>query len=294
VEWQWDKAGQWHAYSSAESFDIERYFLTYQKFQDAGRSDLFRAEVRLGGRAMGKFDFRDSTCQVGQSAPKRTQRIVKSQDWLSNLYFYNIFKDILKKQGGVDVTAKAEEMFEFRYNQDFRSIVDDGRKMTRGGEEYKLPFGWKRFSVNVKDEYDDGDNAWLREDDSGWAVAYHGTSGDGLGGILMSGFRVGPRQKFAATAGSGIYCTPLIDIAQHYSAPSMLDGHSCQIVLQLRVRPASIRRITDPKLDWMERQYWVLDPSDIRAYGVLIRELAQKDYVTPIQRAYNDRAKGIK
>ena len=46
-----------------------------------------------------------------------------------------------------------------------------------------------------------GDNGWLREDESGWAVAYHGTSKEGLGGILCAGFRVGERQKFAKDTG---------------------------------------------------------------------------------------------
>merc|ERR1712048_1190239 len=166
---------------------------------------------------------------------------------------------------------------------DFRGMKHDAtKKLSRGGQPYELPIGWKRFAVNVKGHYDEGDNHWLREDETGWAVAYHGTAKDSLPGILCTGFRVGDRQKFEKNTGAGIYCTPWIDVAQHYSKPQKLEGHSVQIVLQLRVKPDAIRHITDSKAVAFEKKYWVInDPQYIRAYGVLIREFDLENYVPP-------------
>jgi len=228
-------------------------------------------------------DFSAMTCKVGTGRPRRLRREVKEQGWLSNLFFFDAFKAALSS-AGVDVESQAEEMFDFRYNQDFRDTSDDGRKMTRGGQEYKLPFGWKRFSVHVKGQYDGGDNSWLKDDESGWAVAYHGTSKDSLPGILGSGFKVGARQKFADKVGAGVYCTPWIDVAQHYSKPQKVNGRYVQIVLQLRVKPVGIKKVAEatPSAHEFEKKYWVINEGDhIRAYGVLIREFPLKDYIPP-------------
>lgn len=292
-DWKWEKGqNDFHSYPLAEAYELDRYFRAYCQAKTRGDDLLCLAKVRLM-RKDAQVNFLTMSCSVGDGRPKNLKREVNSS-WLSNRYFFDTFAQALKASG-VTVETKPEDIFDFRFNQDFLTMKDDGRKMSRGGQDYLLPFGWKRFAVNVKGEYDDGDNGWLREDENGWAVAYHGTSGQALPNILAAGFRVGPRQKFADTTGAGIYTTPNIDIAQHYSAPKRRDGHSCQIVLQLRVRPSAIKPITDPSVDWMERQYWVINnPDDIRAYGVLLRELDEKDHVSPLQRAMNDRAKGIR
>merc|ERR1711971_859390 len=272
-----------------ESLELDRYYQVFQNAKARGDEELCLATVRLMKHEV-VVNFNAMTCTLNNGQPKALKRQVKTT-WLSNKYFFDTFKAALQ-ESGVTVESNPEDMFDFRFNQDFLTMKDDGRVMKRGGQNYLLPFGWKRFAVNVKGEYDDGDNGWLREDEHGWAVAYHGTSGQALPSILSAGFRVGPRQKFAKTTGAGIYTTPNIDIAQHYSRPQKRDGHSCQIILQLRVRPSAIKWITNG--EFMERQYWVInDPDDIRAYGVLLRELDEKDFVTPIQRAMNDRAAGI-
>jgi len=235
------------------------------------------------------------TCQAGGGRPRRLDRQLKSAGLLSNRYFFEAFKAALALSG-VSVENKPEEMFDFIFNQDFTQMRDDGRPLLRGGQPYTLPVGWKRFAVSVKGLYDNGDNSWLKEDDSGWAVAYHGTAGDSLPGILCAGFRVGDRQKFEKETGAGIYCTPWIDVAQHYSKPKMLEGHSVQVVLQLRVRPSAIKLITDPKATEFERKYWVINnPDDIRAYGVLIREFGLLDWIPPEAKVYgNDHPAVIK
>jgi len=234
----------------------------------------------------GVVDFAAMTCQVGTGRARALKRQLTEVGWLSNLYFYEAFKAALEASG-VRVETHAQDTFDFRFNQDFRDMKDDGRKMTRGGQVYELPIGWKRFAVKVKGSYDNGDNAWLREDESGWAVAYHGTAGESLPGILSSGFHVGDRQKFKGETGAGVYCTPWIDVAQHYSKPKELKGHYVQIVLQLRVKPSAIRHVTDSAATAFERKYWVInDPDHIRAYGVLIREFALTDYIPPEAMVY--------
>mmetsp|Transcript_83943 Transcript_83943/g.271239 ORF Transcript_83943/g.271239 Transcript_83943/m.271239 type:complete len:421 (-) Transcript_83943:48-1310(-) len=280
-EWAFElDAGKWKAYPLQESLELDRYWQVFQRRRSSEGSWPQLASVRLMKRE-GVVDFVEMTCQVGGGRPRKLQRNIHDPGWLSNTFFFQAFKDALKR-AGVSVESSAEEMFVFQFNQDFRGMRDDGRQLVRGGQRYELPIGWKRFAVNVKGQYDDGNNDWLREDETGWAVAYHGTSGDSLPGILCSGFHVGDRQKFEKDTGAGIYCTQWIDVAQHYSKPQRLEGHWVQIVLQLRVKPSAIRPVTDAKATDFERKYWVVnDPSEIRAYGVLIREFSLAEYIPP-------------
>lgn len=230
------------------------------------------------------IDFANMTASVGGSRPRPVRRLVKTADWLNNSFFFEAFKDALHS-GGIKVESSPEEMFSFAFNQDFRGMRDDGRELLRGGQVYKLPVGWKRFAVNVKGQYDDGHNQWLREDETGWAVAYHGTAKESLPGILSTGFRVGEGQKFEKETGAGIYCAPSAEVAQHYSRPREWHGRTVQIVLQLRVRPSAIRKVTTGT-DF-EKNYWVInDPNDMRAYGVLIRELPLDEYVSAFEAVY--------
>mmetsp|Transcript_115928 Transcript_115928/g.322816 ORF Transcript_115928/g.322816 Transcript_115928/m.322816 type:complete len:381 (+) Transcript_115928:79-1221(+) len=282
-DWMFElEPGKWKSYPLEESIELDRYWSVYSEAQWSGKPSPrpYLAKVHLMKRD-GLVDFVKMTCQVGGGRPRSLKREVRESDWLSSAYFFEAFKAALKS-AGVQVENTPEQMFDFRFNQDFRGLQDDGRKLFRGGEPYELPLGWKRFAVNVKGQYDKGDNSWLKEDDTGWAVAYHGTAKDSLPGILCMGFRVGDRQKFAKETGAGVYCTPWIEVAQHYSKPQRHDGHTVQIVLQLRVRPSAIRHITDPKATDFERKYWVVNrPEDIRAYGVLVRELPLSHYVPP-------------
>jgi len=260
---------------------LERYWKVFDAATQAGASeDNFPhlAKLRLM-RKEARVNFKAQTCQVGDGRPRPLMREVKEASWLTNAYLFRAFKAALERSG-VEVSSAPEDMFDFRYNQDFRKLKDDGRELSRGGKPYKLPAGWMRFAVNVKGQF--SDNQWLREDETGWAVAYHGTSGTSLPGILHSGFNVGSRQKFAKETGAGVYTSPLIDVAQHYCKPQLVDGHYVQIVLQIRVKPSAIRPVSDPKATEFERKYWVINDSEcLRPYGVLIRELSLKDYIPP-------------
>eukprot|EP00933_Yihiella_yeosuensis_P055331 TRINITY_DN5406_c0_g2_i1.p2 TRINITY_DN5406_c0_g2~~TRINITY_DN5406_c0_g2_i1.p2 ORF type:complete len:382 (-),score=77.70 TRINITY_DN5406_c0_g2_i1:296-1441(-) len=280
-DWQFEHEGsQWRSYKPEDSIEIDRYYQVYQQDQGARGT---QAQVQVMKKDA-TVDFARMTIKVGHGRPRRVQRKEKAADWLNNQFFFDAFKDALST-AGVKVESSPEEMFSFAFNQDFRNMRDDGRKMTRGGQDYKLPIGWKRFAVNVKGQFDDGNNRWLREDDSGWAVAYHGTAKESLPGILSTGFQLGKGQKFEKETGAGIYCTPLVDVAQHYSLPRPWQGRYVQIVLQLRVKPETIRPVTTGT-DF-EKQYWVInEPEDMRPYGVLIRELPLNEYVSALEAVY--------
>mmetsp|Transcript_87220 Transcript_87220/g.260189 ORF Transcript_87220/g.260189 Transcript_87220/m.260189 type:complete len:397 (+) Transcript_87220:69-1259(+) len=280
-DWRFElEPGKWRSYPLEESIELDRYWEVYVRMRKGGSRALQKAKLQLMRRE-GTVNFADLTCQVGGGRPRSLRREEVRSDWLSNTYFFEAFTAALRS-AGVSVDSDPEDMFDFRYNQDFRKVSDDGRKLFRGGQPYELPIGWKRFAVNVKGQYDSGDNGWLKEDDSGWAVAYHGTAKDSLPGILCTGFRVGSRQKFEKETGAGVYCTPWINVAQHYSKPQVHRGHTVQMVLQLRVKPSAIRLIADKKATAFEKKYWVVNnPQDIRAYGVLIREQKLQDWVPP-------------
>lgn len=219
---------------------------------------------------------------------------VDKKDWLTNEYFFKAFTEVLKSQGGFGVSSKADEIFDFRYNQDWREFKKDGvhEVLTRGGEEYRVPVGWKKFAVRVSGKYDKSDDSWLGLDGrpGEWAVAYHGTKHNCLPGILMSGFQVGGRQVFADEqavggdkAGVGIYCSPNIDnVAAHenYATPATSNGHTAQFVMQCRVRPGAIKKLAKQgvcglRVPW--DQIWVVnEPADIRPYAVLVRGTASE------------------
>merc|ERR1719362_61163 len=279
-EWAFElEAGKWRKYAVEDSMVLERYWKVFDAATQAGASGdqaPHLAKLRLM-RKDALVDVSSVTCQVGDGRPRPLKRELNEAGWLTNAYFFRAFKAALERSG-VDVSSAPEDMFDFRYNQDFRNVKDDGRELIRGGMPYQLPTGWMRFAVNVNGQF--SDNLWLREDETGWAVAYHGTSGSSLPGILNSGFRLGSGQKFTKDCGQGVYCSPLVDVAQHYSKPQLIDGHYVQIVLQIRVKPSAIRPVQDPKATEFERKYWVINDSEcLRPYGVLIREISLQDYI---------------
>lgn len=278
VDWKWQIAkdrGEWRTYANHESIEIDRYYQAYLKQDPSLGPVRSLAKTKVGGKQV-TVDFLNNTVQVeGASVARSIERQLRPNDWLTNKYFFDSFIACLRN-ARIDVSGSDPEvMFDFRYSQDFRTIKDSGKKLSRGGHEYTIPCGWKRFAVNVKGRFDNGNNNWLREDNSGWAVAYHGTEGKNLPGILSTGFRVGPRQKFEKTVGSGVYCTYDLDLASKYAPWNKLSGdsaHETQMVLQMRVKPDAIRTI-EGKVDFeYEKKYWVInDPANMRAYGVLIR-----------------------
>lgn len=284
-DWRFElDKGKWRSYRPEDSIELDRYWKVFVAAKDKEGCAPHIAKLRVMKKDV-EVDFSAMTCRMGSGLPRAVERHIVDPGWLTNSYFCKAFMDALGSAAMGSETL-VEDTFDFRFNQDFSEVKDDGRELFRGGERYLLPVGWKRFSVKVHGKYDDGDNSWLKEDESGWAVCYHGTSESSLPGILSTGFKAGPGQKFSAETGTGIYCTPWIDVAQHYSEPKPVDGHCVQVVLQLRVRPSAIKKVTKAPTE-IENKYWVInDPKDIRAYGVLIRELAISDFEPALLKVY--------
>jgi hypothetical protein len=252
---------QWKDFSPEDSVDIDRYYKAYEQNSEKYACNIKKTKTDT------VIDFQTMTQFVkGISCKIRRTEVV--EDWLNNAVFFEVFCATLKRCG-VSVESDPLEMFDFSRNQDFRNLKDDGTLLKRGGRDYKIPCGWKRVAVKSLGKYDN--NAWLRDGDGGWAVAYHGTNEHGLAGVLSTGFQVGSRQKFQSEVGKGIYCTYDINVAAHYSKPISHEGEDLTVVLQLRVRPEAIKEVKTGKTK-MEKKYWVVnDPKDVRAYGVLIR-----------------------
>ena len=156
------------------------------------------------------------------------------------------------------------------YNYDFTNERDDGKVYIRGGEIYHRPYGWYRHAVKVLDKYED--NTWLGERGTRtastageWPVSYHGTTKEAAEGIASEGFdeKCGRRHKY----GPGIYSTPDLSIAERdYAIPFTNNGKQYKIVFQNRVNPANLYKA-------YEDQYWIVSDSNIRPYGILLKEI---------------------
>lgn len=196
------------------------------------------------------------------------------------IFFFRAFTKAMN-DAGHEVKAEANDIFDFRFNQDFRG-KPEGDAAVRGGVEYREPSGWKKFATRVKGTFDNGNNDWLCLDGrpNEWAIAYHGTKFATMPGILSTGLTVGERQAYkdfkdartGSKIGCGIYCTPNVNTAAEYSPSVEIDGKKMQFVMQCRVRPEAIKRIHE-EVGRESGAYWLInEPSDIRPYGVLARE----------------------
>eukprot|EP00931_Biecheleriopsis_adriatica_P047085 TRINITY_DN27113_c0_g1_i2.p1 TRINITY_DN27113_c0_g1~~TRINITY_DN27113_c0_g1_i2.p1 ORF type:complete len:863 (-),score=132.18 TRINITY_DN27113_c0_g1_i2:107-2695(-) len=232
----------------------------------------------------------------------KVEQLGGPDDWLTNAFFFRAFQMAVQRDGG-DLGFLAPDLFSFQFCSDFRSSQPNLER--RGGVLYEVPAGWKRFALNVKGRYADG-NDWMCMDGrpGEWAVAYHGTKFDAVPKIIKNGFRLGIRHGPAAmklkdtrsgqAVQEGICCTPNLEVVECFAngeeadtgcPPVTLDGHTLFFALQCRVRPGAIRRpnnTTYTKTNNDEEQMgvrgvfeWVIEnPVDIRPYAVLVRDRA--------------------
>jgi hypothetical protein len=186
-----------------------------------------------------------------------------------------IYLVIKLRGGGAEFQLDMSEL-EPQLDYDFTKASDDGKKYMRGKFEYHRPYGWYRYALKVTGKY--GSDDWLgpggiRTQTSAkeWPVSYHGTNMKNAKGITKEGFSLEKSHRFKF--GKGIYSSPHISVAQHYSQRFEHKGRHFDILLQNRTNPE------DGHLVIMnDGQYWISpkqDPSskvfDIRPYGVLIK-----------------------
>ena len=180
---------------------------------------------------------------------------------------------VLRLRGGAFIEYHLpDNLLDPKYDYDFTNINDNGKIFMRGGLEYKRPCGWKRYALKVDDKYEN--NVWLGEtgksnNDSEWAVSYHGTKIYCAEPICLNGLKPGINNKY----GIGVYCTPNISTAEKYAEIfiSPTTGKKYKIVFQNRVKPSSIIKC---KEKGGPGDYWyVPDGKDIRPYSICIKEI---------------------
>ncbi|KAK9526152.1 hypothetical protein VZT92_014867 [Zoarces viviparus] len=188
-----------------------------------------------------------------------------------------------------DFFINAEKFFDSAYDCDFTDLSDSAEYM-RGDELYQRPKGWYRLALKVKGRYPDGD-AWLGTEGwrshsvpGEWPVSYHGTSLDGVKGIIRSNYTAGGRALY----GRGIYSTPDIHVAEREdyakTFTSETTGKSYKVILQNRINPEK-REISQRSDYWLIRvpkgasaaEEKQIVESSIRPYGILIKEINDDD-----------------
>ena len=164
---------------------------------------------------------------------------------------------------------------------------------TRGGEKYNSPEGWIGIGLKVYDKYDDYRWLSMYNIEGEWPVAYHGIGQEMdpstviriTGDIYKTGFKVGHRQLHkncddyynkGHMVGEGVYCTPLINIAEQYAGISEFKGKKYKTVMMCRVNPKKRRHCYTCE-DSEKYQYWVVNGTtdEIRPYRILYKQVEE-------------------
>lgn len=206
------------------------------------------------------------------------------------LSYYNITHNSFVQQVQVGGGLRIPKTFDRnnlapQYDYDLTDVTDDGNIYMRGGFVYNRPYGWKRFAVKVLGKYEN--DAWLGPDGERtdqapgeWPVSYHGTNMSSANMIVKEGYQPGPRALY----GKGIYSSPSLEMVERFYAKEFdHQGKTYKIALQNRVNPdqgAGHLEIIPASVTEAGADYW-LSPahnSDVRPYGILIREVPQSTF----------------
>ncbi|CAG8528671.1 3748_t:CDS:1 [Ambispora gerdemannii] len=171
------------------------------------------------------------------------------------------------------------DQLDSRFDFDFTNVFDTTDVVfMRGNFQYKRPCGWNRIALKVLNKYGT-DNAWLgatsknfrqKSGTNEWPVSYHGTAKDNCHSIAEDGYMLCKGKRFAF--GRGIYSTPDINVAARYAEKFTYDGQEYRVVIQNRVNPDTLVRISAEKTGYGE--YWISPTStDIRPYGICIKKV---------------------
>lgn len=157
------------------------------------------------------------------------------------------------------------------FDRDFTDMVDTGIRFTRGGFEYRRPYGWKRFAIKVIGKYET--DAWLGSSNgpNEWPVSYHGTSLDAAKLITQTGYDLSKGKCF--TFGYNIYSTPDMNIAELFAKNFTMNGQIYVVVVQNRVNPKTLIKLSPEETDIGE--YWMSpNDRDIRPYGLCVKKIS--------------------
>ena len=162
---------------------------------------------------------------------------------------------------------------------------NSSNNLIRGTERYDPPYGWIGIGLNVIGKYDNNNNEWLtnNSDSSEWAIAYHGISPKIQSNIVkkllkyiitknslkkdISKIKSNLNDKRNwGKVGDGIYLTPNITIAEHYTGIIPFNNKRYKVLFMARVY---IKGIREPE----HSNFWVLDEKYIRIYRILFKEI---------------------
>ena len=183
----------------------------------------------------------------------------------------NLVQKNTMRGGGITEFRFDPNFLDPRYDYDFRKKIDT-MKFYRGGLEYFRPCGWYRYALKVNGRYEN--DSWLgssgeSNNDTEWAVSYHGTEMKNAESIYKIGLKIGFRNKY----GLGVYCTPNIETAAQYSKtfPSPVNGKKYKVVFQNRVKPSAI--VECSKFGGPKDYWFIRNENDIRPYSICVLEV---------------------
>ena len=216
-----------------------------------------------------------------EGIPADQQRLItggkQMEDW-RRISEYEVEDDtfihLVLRLGGARPSASLldPKMFDSSKNCDFTWLQDDGPTYKRGNHVYKMPFGWNRIALNVKDKYDD--NKWFGDDPgpdnfrvSGlkdeWPVAYHGKA-KLFHKILLT---VEANQGTKRNLEKGFYTSPDPLVAEESAPVFTFKSRKFKVMIQSRVN------MNDTSVVCYKKFYATGNPDNIRPCGLLIKHV---------------------
>ena len=162
---------------------------------------------------------------------------------------------------------------------------NSSNNLIRGTEIYDPPYEWIGIGLNVIGKYDNNNDEWLtnNSNSSEWAIAYHGISPKIQSNIVKKLLKyvitknslkmdiskiksdLNDKRNWGKV-GDGIYLTPNITIAEHYTGIIPFNNKRYKVLFMARVY---IKGIREPE----HSNFWVLDEKYIRIYRILFKEI---------------------
>ena len=189
---------------------------------------------------------------------------------LEELHEYKIIFDSLIKECDI------KDYIDYRGN-----FIIQNMKETK--EKYYPPYDWIGIGLKVLGKYDN-DN-WLIDNSrkNEWAIAYHGVGGklsitqvkNKLKNKIKLGLKQGKSQRqcnlydfrhHGKKIGTGVYLTPIINIAEDFSGIIQLNKTKYKVALMAKVKIDKIRQSNNTNS-------WILNSKYIRIYRILLKKI---------------------